>query len=103
MKELTGNTVFDILLNSKLPPSELTEERLQHEAVSIVGAAFDTSKQALTMIAFHIIANPHVYKRLHEELVEAIPDPEAMPSWAELQKLPYLTACIEEGTCRTLC
>ena len=49
------------------------------------------------MICFHIIDNPAVYKRVHQELVEAIPYPTVMPSWPELQKLPYLSACIEEG------
>jgi cytochrome P450 len=89
--------VFAVLLNSKLPPSELSKERLQHEAVSIIGAGFDTTRQMLTMIAFHIIHNPHVYQRLRTELAEAIPDPTKMLSWAQLQQLPYLTACIEEG------
>lgn len=51
----------------------------------------------LTMTAFHIIDNPHVYRRLRDELDEAIPDPDAMPAWAQLQQLPYLSACIEEG------
>ncbi|KAM3436075.1 hypothetical protein MY4824_004553 [Beauveria thailandica] len=92
-----NDTVFQVLLNSKLPPAELTEERLQHEAVSIIGAGFDTTKQALTMIAFHILDNADVYRRLRQELLEAIPDPAVMPSWPELQQLPFLTACIEEG------
>ena len=91
------STVFEVLLNSKLPAAELTEERLQHEAVSIVGAAFDTTRQALTTTSFHIISNPQVYQRLHQELVGAIPDPETIPAWENLQKLPYLSACIEEG------
>lgn len=86
-----------MLLNSRLPREELTEERLQHEAVSIVGAAFDTTRQALTMVCFHIIANPDIYQRLHQELVDAIPDPDNMLAWTDLQKLPYLSACIEEG------
>ena len=94
---MEGKTLFEVLLDSKLPPEELTEKRMQHEAVSIVGAAFDTTRQMLTMITFHIVDNPSVYEKLHAELVEAIPDEKKMPSWAELQKLPYLTACIEEG------
>lgn len=93
----TPSTVFEVLLHSKLPPAELTEERLQHEAVSIIGAAFDTTRQALTTTSFHIISNPHVYQRLHQELVEAIPDPEKIPAWEKLQQLPFLSACIEEG------
>ncbi|KAL4867993.1 hypothetical protein BDV12DRAFT_186272 [Aspergillus spectabilis] len=92
-----GDTVFTVLLNSKLPPTELSKERLQHEAVSIIGAGFDTTRQMLTMIAFHIIHNPDVYQQLRAELLGAIPDADHMLSWAQLQQLPYLTACIEEG------
>jgi cytochrome P450 len=91
------STVFEVLLHSKLPANELTEERLQHEAVSIIGAAFDTTRQALTTTCFHIIDNPSVYQRLHQELEEAIPDVENIPAWEKLQQLPYLAACIEEG------
>lgn len=86
-----------MLLDSKLPPNELTEERLQHEAVSIIGAGFDTTRQMLTVICFHILYHPEVYRKLQQELVEAIPDPTKIPSWPQLQQLPYLTACIEEG------
>jgi len=90
-------TVFESILGSKLPSSELTEERLQHEAVSIIGAAFDTTKQTLAKICFYIVNTPGVYDILHAELVKAIPDPSQMPSWQDLQQLQYLTACIEEG------
>ncbi|KAF2843598.1 hypothetical protein M501DRAFT_1012940 [Patellaria atrata CBS 101060] len=78
--ELEGDTLFEVLLNSKLPREELSEMRMQHEAF------------------YHIVANPRVYEELHAQLVQPIPDSTKMPSWSELQKLPYLTACIiEEG------
>ena len=92
-------TIFADILDSKLPPEELTTIRLQHEAISVVGAALETTKWALTVATYHILANPSISTRLQLELERAIPDPQKIPSWSELQKLPYLSACIEEGNC----
>ncbi|KAJ5174167.1 Cytochrome P450 [Penicillium canariense] len=90
-------TVFEVLLASSLPPEELTQTRLQHEAVSIVGAGFDTTREMLATIAYHVLANPETYRKLRDELHTAIPDPSQILTWAELQQLPYLSAWIEEG------
>ena len=46
---------------------------------------------------YHIMANPRVLETLREELIEAIPDPDVMPSIATLQNLPYLCAVVDEG------
>jgi cytochrome P450 len=94
----SGNkTVFEVLLDSSLPPTELTQTRLQHESVSIVGAGFDTTREILAIITYHVLANPDITRKLRDELRSAIPDPKQIPSWAQLQQLPYLSACIEEG------
>ncbi|KAL8699510.1 MAG: hypothetical protein Q9224_001378 [Gallowayella concinna] len=95
--EKSHDTVFSALLESTLPPEELSVTRLQHEAISVTGAGIETTMRALSLASFHIIANPPVVKRLREELITAIPDPENPPSWDELGRLPYLGACIEEG------
>ena len=95
--EKSHDTVFSALLESSLPPEELTVVRLQHEAISVTGAGIETTMRALSLASFHIIANPPVFQRLREELVNAIPNPENPPSWDELGGLPYLSACIEEG------
>ena len=92
------DTVFAELLNSKLPPHELSQKRLQNEAVSVIGAGFETTRWALTVASYHILANPSIHKCLREELFNAIPDANEIPPWATLQALPYLSACIEEGT-----
>lgn len=47
--------------------------------------------------AYHIAANPSVRQRLHDELRAAIPDPSNPPSLRELEKLPYLSAVVQEG------
>lgn len=96
-KSTSRPTVIQHLLQSKLPPEELSQDRLQQEAVSIVGAGFETTKWTLTVAFYHILANPAIYQRLRQELIDAMPDPNHILSWPELQALPYLSACIEEG------
>ena len=97
VKLTSRSTVFSQLLQSELPPEELSQDRLQNEAVSIVGAGFETTRWALTVAFFHILANPAIYQKLRQELIDAIPNPDRILSWPELQALPYLSACIEES------
>lgn len=95
--ERKSDTVFGAILNSDLPPAEVTPTRLQHEAISLVVAGIETTTRALSLACFHIISSLTITERLHVELVEAVPDAEAMPSYEDLASLPYLTACIEES------
>ncbi|KAI9840233.1 MAG: hypothetical protein M1837_001816 [Sclerophora amabilis] len=97
VRKASRTTIFDEILNSKLPPPELSQTRLQNEAMSMVGAGIETTKWAFTVGCFHILANPAILQRLREELKEAIPDPAKIPSWGDLEHLPFLAACVEES------
>lgn len=94
-----ADTIFTSIIQSDIPKSEITVERLQHEAISVVGAGIETTQRTLTITVFYILDNPEVHKRLRQELIEAIPDPNQMPSWEALEKLPFLTACLHECEC----
>lgn len=74
-----------------------TVNELIDEAFSICTAAADTTGNAMSMAAFHVITNPTIYDTLKKELQEAFPDPDARLSSSELEKLPYLTGVIKEG------
>ncbi|KAI0205556.1 cytochrome protein [Astrocystis sublimbata] len=91
------DTIFASIIQSDIPRSEVTKERLHHEALAIVGAGIETTARTLTLSVFHILNNPSTYRRLREELFAAIPDSEKIPPWTALQQLPFLTACIEES------
>jgi cytochrome P450 len=81
-----------------MPDSEKKPERLVLELMAIMGAGTATTSWILTLTTYHILADPAKEKRLREELQEVMSDfPERMPRWAELEKLPYLTACLKEG------
>jgi cytochrome P450 len=95
---MTGHkTIFSELLNSDLPLEEVSAKRLGEEANIILGAATETTKGALTVATFHLLNNPTLQKKLREELVSAIPEKNTILPLPDLEKLPYLTACIQEG------
>ena len=90
-------TIFDGLFESKLSSHELRMERLKDEAVSLIGAGIASSEWTCTIAIFHIISDRCVFQRLRDELFGAIPDPRRIPSWNELEKLPFHMACVEES------
>ncbi|EXJ95644.1 hypothetical protein A1O1_00766 [Capronia coronata CBS 617.96] len=90
-------TVFQELISGNLPESEKETRRLQDEAQLVVAAGVTTTGWALTVATFHLTSNPATLSRLRAELEAAIPNPTAPLSWAELEKLPYLTGCVREA------
>jgi len=90
-------TIFHELLESNLPPHEKSIDRLGDEAQLMIGAGLETTAWTLTTISFHLINNPSILHKLRSELEAAIPDLTARPDSRFLEKLPYLSACIQEG------
>src|ERR1700743_2475573 len=90
-------TIFhELIYTSELPPEEKTLQHLVEEGQSVVGAGIVTTSHYLNTTSYHILANPDILKKLKAELEEAMPDGK-LPSWQQLERLPYLTAVIFEG------
>ncbi|KAL4901410.1 hypothetical protein BDW74DRAFT_187646 [Aspergillus multicolor] len=96
-KNQRPETILTSIIQSDVPRSEVAPERLQHEAISLMGAGIETTMRALTLSIFHITNTPWVNQRLREELKDAIPDPANLPSWEALEQLPFFAACINES------
>lgn len=91
-------SLFHHIFNSEMPTSELSTERLTREAQVILGAGSLTTTRTLSSITYYTLANKHFRSTLREELRDVMAQyPEKKPSWADLQKLPYLQAIIKEG------
>lgn len=91
-------SLFRYIVNSDMPESELSVERLTKEAQVLLGAGTASTARTLDFISYYILANPNIRSRLREELKDTMTDyPREVPSWAQLQKLPYLQAIINEG------
>lgn len=97
-KTVFHKTVLSSLLASNLPPQELSVTRLQQEAAGLIGAGIGTTTSSLTLASFHILDNPEIFRRLRQELEEVFPDLTKPPILTQLERLPYLTAVIQEGT-----
>ena len=96
-KSMSDGTMFHAILQSGVSQEDKTQEHLTDEAQSVVAAGVETTAFALSVGTFHIVNTPRIYQRLHNELVQAFPDGETIPSLLELEKLPYLKCCIQES------
>jgi cytochrome P450 len=90
-------TVFHSLVNSDLPASEKSAGRLTAEGETVVGAGTLTTAHYLTTTIYHILANPGILQKLREEVKTVMPDADTLPSYHELNQLPYLSAVVLEG------
>ncbi|KAI9875070.1 MAG: hypothetical protein M1830_008971 [Pleopsidium flavum] len=90
-------TVFYDMFNADVPAEEKTIDRLTEEGILFVVAGNETTGNALSIMAFHLLDNPTILQTLKKELIDAMPDPKIPATWQELEKLPYLSAVITEG------
>jgi cytochrome P450 len=89
-------TIFHGLLESSLPLSERSTERLTEEALTIIGAGTVTTAHTLAVIFYHLLSNPDTLAQLRKEL-EVVYHHDNTPTWNQLSHLPYLSAIISEG------
>ncbi|KAI1146658.1 trichodiene oxygenase [Nemania diffusa] len=88
----TSRTIIDEILESKLPPSDKTVDRIYEDVSTICNAAFETTANVLRPVLFHVFSNPSILQRLRSELecIETI-------DLKALEQLPYLTSVLKEG------
>ncbi|KAK1850219.1 trichodiene oxygenase [Colletotrichum chrysophilum] len=90
-------TVLHSLLESDLPPEELTVKRLAGEANVFLSAGTETTASALTICTYHLLRNPDAVAKIRAELATVKADPKELPSWATLEGLPYFNAVLMES------
>ncbi|KAL9056107.1 MAG: hypothetical protein Q9162_003170 [Coniocarpon cinnabarinum] len=92
-----NETVFDQMLDSKLPSADKAIERLVQEGHTFVSAGTETTSRALSISTVHLLKRPHLLARLREELLTVMPDIDSTPTLNQLERLPFLTAVIKES------
>ncbi|WPH01371.1 Hypothetical protein R9X50_00421400 [Acrodontium crateriforme] len=90
-------TIFHTLRDSDLPPEEKSIRRLCDEGEIFTGAGSETTAKTLTTILFYLTTNPEILQSLRSELATVATVPNTPPSWSELERLPYLSAIVQEG------
>jgi cytochrome P450 len=94
VKDDSRPTIFSALMDPQEGFSKGAVDNLEDEAYTVITAAADTTGNAMTTITRYVVENPAIYRRLHTELCDAFPDPCAEPSYAALEKLPYLVGVL---------
>ncbi|EAA62620.1 hypothetical protein AN5460.2 [Aspergillus nidulans FGSC A4] len=98
----TKNSLFRQLLSPSsaggLPESELDAERLASETMVLFGAGTVTVTSTLSLICYYILRDSHIRDRRAGELEGVMAQyPTSMPTWQQLERLPYLHALVQEG------
>jgi cytochrome P450 len=85
-----------LLENEELPREEKTLHRLADEAEILVAAGSETTARTIAYTTFHVLSSEGVLEKLRKELKSAWRDKNVVPSWTELERLPYLVrlACL---------
>lgn len=65
---------------------------LVDEANNVLGAAADSTGNALTIAAYNVVRNPAIYARVSAELQNVFPDLGSSMDFPTLEKLPYLVS-----------
>ena len=89
--------LFSTILQSNLSPQDRTAERIAREAMSLLIAGSETTAFTMSTITYHVLANPATLAKLRAALRQAIPDPNVLPPLGQLEAIPYLYACVQEG------
>ncbi|KAJ9635667.1 hypothetical protein H2204_005627 [Knufia peltigerae] len=99
----SDKSVLDGIVNSDaIPESDKTVDRITQEARTLVGAGTETTGISLETITFHVLSNPGVLAKLKQELAIAAKSSaqgskDPLTTYSVVQRLPYLTAVINEG------
>lgn len=89
-------TIIHELLESTLPESEKSTDRVAQEAQTLVAAGSATTSFFLKSAMYFVLADPKILWKLRVELDKAIPTLSETPPSHSLQQLPFLTAVVKE-------
>ncbi|KAL4924594.1 cytochrome P450 [Aspergillus undulatus] len=93
-----NSSLFRRFLASQMPDSERKTERLARQAMELFGAGSITLTGFFTVTLYYILSSRHIRYRISKELESTMVDyPSRLPSWQDLERLPYLNATVKEG------
>lgn len=84
------------VLTHLLSRKELTPHEVTINACEVLFGGVDTTATMVTWILFNVTNHPDVQERLHQEIVSVL-EPGQLPTFALLQKMPFLKACVKES------
>ncbi|KAI4085813.1 MAG: hypothetical protein L6R37_008465, partial [Teloschistes peruensis] len=91
-------TIFRELMGPNiLPLNRKAKVSLRGQLEELVGVGIELVAHALRIITYHLYTNPKMLQKLREELAPLDTSKSQRVNLETLQKLPYLSAIIQEG------
>ncbi|GLA50241.1 hypothetical protein AnigIFM63604_006287 [Aspergillus niger] len=90
-------TIYHALSDPSVPASERSVARLRDESFIVLLGGTESTAATLTFATYHLLRNKDMYFKLRQELQQVMPEPTSEANWAQLERLPYLTAVINEA------
>ncbi|RDW93458.1 uncharacterized protein DSM5745_00780 [Aspergillus mulundensis] len=92
------SSVFRYVLSTDMPEAERDTERLAREAALLFGAGSVTTGRFFAVTIYYTLKNNKIRDRISSELKDVMAGyPSTLPSWQELDRLPYMHATVKEG------
>lgn len=88
--ERVDGTIFQAILDSDLPASEKTLERLEGEGSVVVAAGSETTARCLSVVTFYLVQERSILRKLRDELNSVQPETDGFLPLSQLETLPYL-------------
>jgi len=83
------------VLNSNIGAKSLTDDEIIAQSWLFLIAGFETTATTLGYISYLLALNPSAQEKLYDEVMSAV-DSDGEISYEDLQRLPYLDACLSE-------
>lgn len=91
-------SLFHHIVESDMPESERSPERLVQEAQVLLSAGTVTTARTIAFASFYILARSEIKAKVQAELRDAMDGwPEKVPTFMDLERLQYLQAIIKES------
>lgn len=85
-----SGSVIEKLSGPDMPDHFRRADNLTDEGFALVIGGTETTARSLSLGIYHLLSEPHLHKKLREELWSVMPTPDSKPTWNELEQLPYL-------------
>ncbi|KAM0418947.1 hypothetical protein ACHAPT_012105 [Fusarium lateritium] len=91
------SVIVGALEDPEIPAEEKTLGRLVDEGVTVIFAGTETTARSISVAMFHLLRDKSLLKKLRDELSTVKKGPDGRWAYNQLETLPYLTGCVQEG------
>ncbi|KAL6366279.1 hypothetical protein LRP88_00027 [Fusarium phalaenopsidis] len=91
------SVIVGALGDPDIPAEEKTLDRLVDEGVTVIFAGTETTARSISVAMFHLLRNKSLLQKLRDELSTVDKGPDGQWAYNQLETLPYLTGCVQEG------